>query len=104
MSFLFGGGPSAPPPPPPPPSAPQPAQPSIAEQGAAERQALAGAEGAGSDGTDVTGGRGVQAPQTTASPAASMNMSQVESPPTYAGDSMPSLATVTGNGGSVNIA
>jgi hypothetical protein len=62
MSFMF---PSAPPPPPPPPAPPQLGQPSIAEQGAAERQALANAQGAGSNGTDVTGGQGAAAPTTT---------------------------------------
>jgi hypothetical protein len=65
MSFLFGS-PKAPPPAPPPPAAPQIAQPSIAEAGAAERQKLASAEGAGFSGTDVTGGKGAAAPQTTA--------------------------------------
>jgi hypothetical protein len=68
MSFLFGS-PKAPPPPPPPPAAPQLANPSIAEQGAAERQKLASAEGQGTDGTDVTGGRGAANPRTTAAPA-----------------------------------
>ena len=66
MSFLFGS-PQAPPPPPPPPAAPRIANPSIAEQGTSERQALAGAEGAGTNGTDVTGGQGAANPSTTKS-------------------------------------
>ena len=71
MSFLFGS-PKAPPPPPPPPNAPSMASPSIAEQGAAERQTLASAAGAGFTGTDVTGGRGAANPQTTATPVKSL--------------------------------
>lgn len=55
--------------PPPPPGAPPPpatsAAPSIAEQGAAERDSLAGAAGAGFSGTDVTGGQGASNPNTT---------------------------------------
>lgn len=64
---LFGSAPKPPPPPPPPPNAPDLSQPSIAEQGAAERASLTGAEGAGFNNTDVTGGSGGAIPaQTTA--------------------------------------
>lgn len=66
MSF-FSQPSTAPPPPPPPPTAPAAASPSIAQQGAAERTSLAGAEGAGLGGTDVTGGQGAKAPATTKS-------------------------------------
>lgn len=66
---LFGGGQKPPPPPPPPPNAPTLAQPSIAEQGAAARASLQGAEGAGLNGTDVTGGSGAPPPTTTNTPA-----------------------------------
>jgi hypothetical protein len=66
MSMLFGG-PSVPAAPPPPPNPSSVASPSIMEQGAAERASLAGAEGAGSGGTDVTGGQGAAAPSTTKS-------------------------------------
>lgn len=59
MSFVFGT-PKAPAPPPPPPAAPQLGAASIMEQGAAERETLASAQGAGSTGTDVTGGQGVK--------------------------------------------
>lgn len=65
---LFGGGKSAAQPPaapPPPPSAPMLSRPSIAEQGAAERESLASAEGQGFTGTDVTGGQGASSPNTT---------------------------------------
>lgn len=75
MSFLF---PKAPAPPPPPPAAPTLANPSIAEQGAAERQRLASAEGQGYSGTDVTGGQGAANPQTTATMA---NIAQAQKPP-----------------------
>lgn len=51
--------PKAPPPPPPPPAAPQMASPSVAQSAAIEKETLASAEGAGSNGTDVTGGQGV---------------------------------------------
>lgn len=61
MSFF---GPRAPDPAPPPPNPTNPAAASIMEQGAAERSKLAGAEGAGSDGTNVTGGKAA-APSTT---------------------------------------
>jgi hypothetical protein len=44
------------------------ASPSIAQQGAAERQQLAGAAGAGFSGTDVTGGKGGAPTNTTAAP------------------------------------
>jgi hypothetical protein len=66
MSMLFGG-PKLPDPPPPPPNPANLAAPSIMEQGAAERKTLAGAQGAGSDGTNVTGGQGASAPSTTKS-------------------------------------
>ena len=66
MSFLFPH-PSPPPPPPPPPAAPALANPSIAEQGAAERERLSSAEGAGFSGADVTGG-------TAGNPATTANM------------------------------
>lgn len=66
MSFLFGGA-KAPAAPPPPPNPPTLSTPSIAEQGAAERAQLAGGEGARFNGTDVTGGQGAKAPQTTKS-------------------------------------
>lgn len=63
----MAGGPKPPPPPPPPPNAPDLSRPSIAEQGAAERASLTGAEGAGFNNTDVTGGSGGATPaQTTA--------------------------------------
>lgn len=68
---MLGGG-NSPPPPPPPPNAPSLAQPSIAEQGASARAAMQGAEGAGFNGTDVTGGQGAAAPQTTAQPTKSL--------------------------------
>lgn len=64
MSF-FGGGPSAPPPPPPPPSAPLAASPSIAQSAAMEKETLASAEGGGLEGTDVTGGQGVDTSKTS---------------------------------------
>lgn len=66
MALLFGGM-HAPAPPPPPPAPPSIGQASIAEQGATERQSLASAEGAGFTGTDVTGGQGARAPQTSKS-------------------------------------
>ena len=66
MSFLFGS-PKAPAAPPPPPNASTINQPSIAEQGAAERQRLNSAQGAGFSGTDVTGGSGSASPSTTKS-------------------------------------
>lgn len=62
MAFLF---PKTPAPPPPPPNPASPADASIMEQGAAERTALANAEGAGFNGTDVTGGQGTKSPTTT---------------------------------------
>lgn len=62
MSFL---APKAPAPPPPPPAAPQSGQSSIMEQGAAERDTLSSAKGAGTLGTDVTGGQGVSAAETS---------------------------------------
>lgn len=65
MSMPFG--PSTPAPPPPPPSAPQAASPSIAQNAAVQKETLANAEGAGNNGTDVTGGQGAKAPSTTAS-------------------------------------
>jgi hypothetical protein len=68
MSFLFPH-PAAPTPPPPPPNPANIASPSIIEQGAAERSQLAGAQGAGSDGTDVTGGKNGIPGNTTANPA-----------------------------------
>jgi hypothetical protein len=58
MSFLMPSTPSPPPPPPPPANAP--ALPSTIQNGAAERQTLAAAEGQGMSGTDVTGGQGVK--------------------------------------------
>lgn len=64
MSMVFGS-PSAPPPPPPPPAAPQLASPSIAQSAAMEKETLAGAEGGGLNGTDVTGGQGVKGPTNT---------------------------------------
>jgi hypothetical protein len=67
MSMLFST-PKAPAPPPPPPSAPQLSQASIAEQGAAQQQALASASGAGFGGNDKTGGQGAANPNTTAQP------------------------------------
>lgn len=82
MSFLF---PKAPAPPPPPPAAPILANPSIAEQGAAERQRLASAEGEGFSGTDVTGGQGAKAPTTTASQAAMTNLTLPQTPKTLLG-------------------
>lgn len=66
MSMLFSS-PAAPPPPPPPPNAPRMAQPSIMSQGASERSQIEGEEGAGFNGTDVTGGQGAKAPATTKS-------------------------------------
>lgn len=63
MSFLIPSGPSPPPPPPPPANAPT--LPSTIQNGAAERQTLAAAEGEGMSGTDVTGGQGAKNPDTT---------------------------------------
>lgn len=68
MSMIFGT-PKAPAPPPPPQQPAQLTSPSIAEQGASERSRLAGAEGAGFDGTLKTSSQGAAAPSTTASPA-----------------------------------
>ena len=65
MSFL---SPKLPTPPPPPPNPSNPAAPSILEQGAAERRALAGADGAGFDGTDA-GGNVAPPTNTTNAPA-----------------------------------
>lgn len=68
MSFLTGGGNSTPPaPPPPPPAPPSVAQTSILQQGAAERSRVKGTSGSGFSGTDVTGGQGAKAPNTTKS-------------------------------------
>lgn len=64
MSMLFSG-PKAPSPPPPPPNPPTLANPSIAETGLAERSRLSNAEGAGFNGTDLTGPQGVQSTSTT---------------------------------------
>ena len=69
MSFLF---PSAPAPPPPPPNPSNLATQSISEQGAAQASALANANGAGYDGTDVTGGKGAKDPTTTANASSGM--------------------------------
>ena len=66
MSVLL---PSAPAPPPPPPNPPQLS--TVAQQSAEERQRTASAQGAGSDGTDITGGQGVKPPNTTANPGGS---------------------------------
>lgn len=63
---MFGSSPSPPPPPPPPPAAPMLANPSIAQGASQERSRLASAAGEGFTGTDVTGGQGAAAPQTTA--------------------------------------
>ena len=62
---MLGSAPSAPPPPPPPPIPPTLATPSVAQSGAAERARLQAQEGAGFNGTDVTGGKGLPAPETT---------------------------------------
>lgn len=59
------GSPPVPAAPPPPPNAATLATPSVLDQGQAESARLAGAEGAGSNGTDVTGGQGAKAPATT---------------------------------------
>jgi len=66
MSFVFGT-PKAPAPPPPPPAAPQAGASSIIQQGAAERETLSSAQGAGTLGTDVTGGQGAKDATTTKS-------------------------------------
>lgn len=66
MGLLFGS--KAPAPPPPPPAPPSLGTTSIMEAGAQERQRLASAEGQGFSGTDVTGGQGAKAPNTTANP------------------------------------
>lgn len=66
MSMVFGS-PKAPAPPPPPPAAPQIASPSVAQAASMEKETLASAEGAGLNGTDVTGGQGVKEATTTKS-------------------------------------
>lgn len=59
--------PKAPAAPPPPPAAPQLGNTSIMAQATAERETLADSEGAGLNGTDLTGGQGAAAPATTRS-------------------------------------
>ena len=65
MAALFSSPPSPAPAPPPP--APPTLNASLAEQGAAARARIAGAQGAGTNGTAVTGGQGAADPQTTGS-------------------------------------
>lgn len=72
MSFLAPKAPAPPPVPPAPPAPPTPASTSIIEQGATQRATIAGAEGAGFEGMDVTGGQGAQTPSTTANPQKSL--------------------------------
>lgn len=65
MAALFSSPPTPAMPPPPP--APPVLATSLAEQGAAARARLAGAQGAGTNGTDLTSGNPQEAPQTTGS-------------------------------------
>jgi hypothetical protein len=72
MSFLAPKAPAPPPVPPAPPAPPTPASTSIIETGATQRAAVTGADGAGFEGNDVTGGQGAPSPSTTANPQKSL--------------------------------